>query len=122
VSWFNKLPGFRRSPAGLEWKLLRRLPLIAVVGTALPILFAVAAGLLLGGAEASSTDAKLATTLQFVLMGVLVLHWTAVLTIALLCVIVWIMKGPAYVADGYALPDADRPGRPWSARRPAPRT
>jgi len=25
------------------------------------------------------------------------------------CVIVWLMKGPAYVADAYPLPDSDRP-------------
>jgi hypothetical protein len=28
------------------------------------------------------------------------------------CVIVMLMKGPAYVADPYALPDSDRPAGP----------
>lgn len=121
MNWFNKLPGFTRAPAGLEWKVLRRLPLIAAVGTLLPIAGALAAGWLLGGPDAAAADAKLATTLQFVLVGVLVLHWTALLTVALLCVIVWIMKGPAYVADGYPLPDAERPGRTRAAAPPPPR-
>lgn len=31
---------------------------------------------------------------------------TAILTVSIGCVLVIIMKGPAYVADGYSLPDA----------------
>lgn len=113
---FNKLPGFRRAPAGLEWKVLRRLPRLAVIGTLLPIFAALLATSLLGAGEMG--DAKLATTVQIVLVSVLVLHWTVVGTVALLCVIVWIAKGPAYVADAYELPDAERPGPP---RRPTAR-
>ena len=41
---------------------------------------------------------------DFVLIGWVVLHWTLVLTAAIACFIVRVMKGPAYVADGYALP------------------
>jgi len=36
--------------------------------------------------------------------GVVVLHWSLVLTLALGCFIVRVMKGPAYVADAYPLP------------------
>ena len=35
--------------------------------------------------------------------------WTAIFTIAIGCVIVALMKGPAYVADRYDLIDADEP-------------
>jgi hypothetical protein len=38
------------------------------------------------------------------MFGVVVLHWTLVLTLALGCFIVRVMKGPAYVADAYPLP------------------
>jgi hypothetical protein len=31
------------------------------------------------------------------------LHWTLVLTLAIGCVIVMLMKGPAYVADAYPI-------------------
>jgi hypothetical protein len=34
----NRLPGFERAPAGLEWALIRRLPLIACAGIAAPML------------------------------------------------------------------------------------
>jgi hypothetical protein len=35
--------------------------------------------------------------------------WTAVFTVAVGCAIVWIMKGPAYVADPYPLSDSEQP-------------
>lgn len=108
MSAFKKLPGFQRSPAGLEWSILRRLPRIALFGTALPLLAALAASLWLGG---DADGAKLVTTLHVVLASVLVLHWTAVFTVGLGCVIVSIAKGPAFVADAYELIDADRPAR-----------
>ncbi|MBK9244058.1 MAG: hypothetical protein IPM30_04265 [Burkholderiales bacterium] len=106
MSMLNRLPGFRRAPAGLEWTILRRLPLITLVGTVLPVAGALAAAFALGGDPHGD---KLATTVQIVLASVLVLHWTAVFTVGLACVIVWIAKGPAYVADAYELIDADRP-------------
>lgn len=108
MSLMNKLPGHRRAPAGLEWAVLRRLPKIAVVGTALPVVGTAAAALFFGTDAAA---AKLATTIQIVLASLLVLHWTAVFTVALACLIVLIAKGPAYVADAYELIDADRPAR-----------
>jgi hypothetical protein len=102
----KRLPGFQRAPAGLEWTILRRLPMITAAGTAALIAGALAAGLLLGGDPAS---AKLGTTIQIVLASTLVLHWTVAFTVALACLIVLIAKGPAYVADAYELIDSDRP-------------
>ena len=43
------------------------------------------------------------------MVGVVTLVWAAVLTIAIGCVIVWLMKGPAYVADGYEVSHSDKP-------------
>jgi hypothetical protein len=63
MTWLTKLPGFRRAPAGLEWVVLRRLPLITLVGTLLPVAAALAAGAWFG-----ETDPKLATLLQIVLV------------------------------------------------------
>ena len=37
------------------------------------------------------------------MVGVVVLHWTLVLTLAIGCAIVILMKGPAYVADAYEM-------------------
>ena len=52
------------------------------------------------------------TTVDIYAIGVLVLHWTAVLTVAIGAVIVTIMKGPAYVADAYPMEGMDRPDKP----------
>ena len=37
----------------------------------------------------------------------LLLHWTLLFTLAIGCVIVMLMKGPAYVADPYPPPGRD---------------
>ncbi len=105
MSALNKLPGFRRAPAGLEWSVLRRLPLIALAGTVVPVAGALVAALFLADDPAS---AKLNVTIQIVLVSVLVLLWTVVFPAALMSVIVLIAKGPAYVADAYPLIDSDR--------------
>lgn len=106
--WLQKLPGFQRSAPGLEWVLWRRLPRILAWGTALPVVLAV-------GAHLSAPDdppSQLARDLllfDYVIAGVVVLHWTLVLTLAIGCVIVMVMKGPAFVADAYPMPDRDAP-------------
>lgn len=108
MDWFQKLPGFQRTPYGLEWRLLRLMPRIGLAGTALSALMAVAARFLITG----DTAAQLARNLQrfdFMMIGLVVFIWTLVLTVAIGCVIVWLMKGPAYVADGLAVSHSDRP-------------
>jgi hypothetical protein len=108
MTWLNKLPGSRRAPPGLEWKLLRRMPRIFLVGTLLPILVAFSARAL----PLSGSAADIAATLRLVdiyAVSAVSLHWTVVLTLSIGCFIVMVMKGPAYVADAYPLPDAERP-------------
>jgi hypothetical protein len=115
MSLFNKLPGFERAPAGLEWALLRRLPLFALAGTALPLLCYGAVQLAAVWAS-DVVSAKLAMSIEIALASLVILYWTIVFTVALGCVIVMIAKGPAYVADAYPLPDADAP-LPGQVRR-----
>ena len=43
------------------------------------------------------------------MIAAVLLHWTVVATVAIYCFIVFVMKGPAYVADRYELPDEDAP-------------
>jgi hypothetical protein len=108
MNLFNQLPGFERAPAGLEWALIRRLPLIAFVGTAAPMLCLLAVRLAAAWAT-NDAAAKLAMSFEIALASVAVLYWTIVFTVVLGCLIVMIAKGPAYVADAYPLPDADAP-------------
>ncbi len=110
MSQLNKLPGFQRSRHGLEWAICRRLPAVWAWGTALPL--AVAALLWLwapsrGAAAPQDADSLL---LIYQLVGLVVLHGALVLTVAIGCGIVMLMKGPAYVADAYPPPGRDAQG------------
>lgn len=110
MRWLNKLPGYRREPSGLEWRLLRRLPVLLLGGTLVPVLFAVASRLW----PPSGTPVALEAHFQFidiVAIALVVTAWTAVLTLAVGCCVVVIMKGPAYVADRYDLSDSESPRR-----------
>lgn len=106
--WFNKLPGHRKTPAGQERVLLRRLPGILVLGTLALVLLAALARLLPWSGSETEIAAKLGLVdIYAISLGVL--HWTVVLTLAIGAFIIMVMKGPAYVADGYELDDTDKP-------------
>lgn len=110
MNWLKRMPGSRRYPPGLEWVLLRRMPGLFLAGTLLPALIAGLARLLpLKGGEAEV--AAMLQRVDIYAISVVILLWTVLLTLAIACFIVMVMKGPAYVADAYPLPDADKPGR-----------
>ena len=106
MTWFHLLPEQHRASAGLEWRLWRRLPAILAWGSALPGLLAAALWWTLPAVTATAAD-RSAQTLLCALLGVLLLQWTLVLTLAIGCAVVMVMKGPAYVADPYPPPGRD---------------
>lgn len=111
MSMFNILPGFQKSPAGLERKILKRLPRITWAGT----LLIGALALLMRMLPWSGSEAEVWTrihTIDIYLIGLVVLHWTVVLTVAIGAFIVMVMKGPAYVADAYPLVESEHPASP----------
>ncbi|MBP8287584.1 MAG: hypothetical protein KAX57_12200 [Rhodoferax sp.] len=108
MNWLNKLPGYRRTPYGFELRLLRMMPNVLLAGTLLPVLAAWAARSWFSGSSLAELERSI-QTFDFVMIGVVVLVWTAVLTIAIACVIVWLMKGPAYVADAYEVSHSEHP-------------
>lgn len=107
MAWLNKLPNSIRSASGLEWKLWRKLPLILVVGTAIPL--AAAVTLHYATDTDNAVEARWLQTMDYMVAGVVVFHWTAVFTIAIGCVVVMLMKGPGYVADGMDVSHSDKP-------------
>jgi hypothetical protein len=108
MKYLNKLPGSRREPPGLEWALLRRLPMTLMAGTLIPAL--VAFGSHLWPPEGPAVEVyKHLKMIDFVAIASVVTLWTAVLTIAIGCCVVVLMKGPGYVADRYDLSDAEQP-------------
>ena len=108
MNWLQKIPHSVRSASGLEWSVWRKLPMIALVGTILPLL-----GLLLAhvltDADADPEHARWLQMADFLVGAILIFHLTMVLTAAIGCVIVMVMKGPGYVADAYPVSHADRP-------------
>lgn len=103
----NPLPGSRIEPAGLERRVLRALPAMLALGTLLPAAYVLALHwLALGGTEALLRRVDMA---RYVATGAILLNLMVVLHAALLAGIVVVMKGRAYVADAYALPDSAKP-------------
>jgi len=99
MNYLRKIPGYRRYSYGAEWLVLRKIHLIALTGTLLPLVAVGIAYLFLG---LNSHDFKL---LLFFAISLIVLFWTIMTTVGIGCLIVVLMKGPAYVADPYELPD-----------------
>lgn len=96
----TRLPGHRPTPPGLEWALWKRLPAILFLGTVLPALL----GLLWWWTtpDPPSADQQRELLLRtYSLIGLVVLHWTLALTVAIGCIVVMVMKGPGFVADAY---------------------
>lgn len=108
MSMFNQLPGFVRTPAGMERVILRRMPKAFLLSALLPAMAALAARWF----DWSGTEAAVAASIQMVdivAIGVVLLLWTLLLTLSIGAFIVMVMKGPAYVADAYPLVESDRP-------------
>lgn len=88
--------------------LWRRLPFILLVGIAVPLVIASVAWLMGLGNVDAATHRDL-TQWVFMMGGLVVLHLSLVLTLAIGCVIVMLMKGPAYVADPYFMDGTQEP-------------
>lgn len=106
--WLRKISGNTRASAGMEWWLWRKLPAIAAMGTLLPLLVL---GIvhLVNDAGSNAQTARMLQTANYTCWGVIIFNWTMVLTVGIGCVVVMVMKGPGYVADGYWVSHSDTP-------------
>lgn len=106
MNLFNKLHG-RREPPGLEWQILTKLPKVTLVGLMIPVALAILVRML--PPEPGVNIAKHIKSVDIFAIATAITFFTAVFTVAIGCIIVYIMKGPAYVADAYPLQHSDRP-------------
>ncbi len=113
VRWLTPLAPQRRAAPGLEQVVWRHLPSFALWGTLAPLM-AIAVLRLSGADNPAPAEQRAAQLAEFALLGGMFTLWTLLLTMALGCVIVRVMKGPAYVADAYPLPE--RPAQEPSQR------
>ena len=102
MNWLKRLPPTGREPPGFEWFVLRSVPKLMVYGTSL---FVIPFAILQYGIEPSSSS-KL---WELYFIAGLIFFWTMLFTAALCAFIVYLMKGPAFVADAYYLEDSDLP-------------
>lgn len=106
MNFLQKLPGSRREPPGLERRIMARLPLFLAAATAIPFFCYLIAPLF---STSGASAEKYLTGVGIAAIAAILTAWTAAFTVATGCLIVMIMKGPAYVADRYPLIDADEP-------------
>jgi ABC-type Fe3+ transport system permease subunit len=97
-----------REPPGLERVILGRLPVWWLGSTVVPVLIAVFNHWypLAGTVE---EIAKREFLINALCIGAVITAWTAVLTVAIGCIVVIVMKGPHYAADSYPVEHASRP-------------
>ena len=103
---FEKLHG-RRLPPGRELQILKKLPRITLLGSVCIAALSVLVRLL--PPEPGVDAAKHVHTVDIFAIATGITFLTAVLTVAIGCVVVHVMKGPAYVADAYPVEHADEP-------------
>lgn len=106
MSPFNKLHG-RLVPPGRELQILRRLPHVALTGALAIATLSVLVRIL--PPQPGIDVAKHVVTVDIFAIATAITFLTAIFTIAIGCIVVHIMKGPAYVADAYPVQHADRP-------------
>jgi hypothetical protein len=107
MKMLHPLPESRPSPAGMERRVLRVMPAMLALGTMLPALYVLGLHLLaLGGPDEMMRKVEMA---RYVATGAIILNLMVVMQVAMLAGIVVLMKGRAYVADAYPLPDSARP-------------
>lgn len=102
MDFFKKLPNSARYPIGIEWPLLKKIPLIFLIGTVLISLPAV--NIYINSAEISADQYRV----MYVCLGLWFSFTFFVGVIAIGCVLIMLMKGPGYVADAYELPKEDK--------------
>jgi hypothetical protein len=108
MNWLEKSTDSIRTRSGLEWTIWRKLPLIAVAGTILPILLAATLHFVLDS-DTNSAQLRWLQVVDFVVVAVVIFHWSMVLTVGIGCCIVMVMKGPGYTADSYQVSHSDQP-------------
>jgi len=110
VKYLKKLPNSVREAPGFEWTVMKKLPLALGLGTLLPLVMSLANRFFASQGVVAGEIAKHIKSVDILAIAIAVTVWTAVMTIAIGCFVVMMMKGHAYVADAYELEDSEHPG------------
>ena len=100
----------QRYDRGLELVLLARMPRLILAATAIPLMVSLIARLSLYLTSSNNIESmKTVMSVDIFSIALLITFWTALFTLAIGCIIVWVMKGPEYTADSYHLQDSENP-------------
>jgi hypothetical protein len=105
-----RLPAPRPEPPGVETHILKSLLRWFFWGSLFIVEPSLLARLFEWNTEVVNEELML-ISIDIAVIAVLILYWTVLFTIGIGAVIVKVMKGYAYQADSYPLPDAERPKR-----------
>ncbi len=89
--------------------MLCQVPRMLVAAVALPVLLSLLARLWAGDAYGEA-HARQLQLFDFMMLGLAGTALWLIAVLALVCMIIWVMKGPAYVADAYYLPGTQPAG------------
>ncbi len=106
MKYFKKSNNQRYVP-GLEWVILKKLPKYLIAGTLIPALMS--AMVRFSPFQFGNDVVKQQMSVDILAIAIVITVWTAVFTIAIGCIVVWVMKGPTYTADSYKLQDSNHP-------------
>lgn len=97
-----------RSPPGLERVLLRKMPAVLLGAFAVPLFMsAIARAFPMSGT--AEEIAKYQSSIDILGIAICIAVLTGLFVVFIGCILVVLMKGPAYVADAYDLVDSEKP-------------
>ena len=99
----------RLVPPGLEYRILKMLPRITLIGAMIPVAMSVLVRIM--PPKPDVDVAKHIKSVDIFAIATEITFLTAMFTVAIGAVVVHIMKGPAYIADPYDVSHSDRPVR-----------
>lgn len=103
----RKLHNNHHAP-GLEWKVLRKMPLLLAASIFIPgLMLLISHGYPFEGL--ADDIVRLRVGIDFIAISIFFTAISFLIAIGILCLTIHLMKGPAYVADAYPLNDADEP-------------
>ena len=97
----SKPVSVKPAPQGLEWVLLRLLPVLGGVGALIPLVGLGLGRLVWGGMAAAQWEVA-----EFWLMGATVVYWSVFMTVLVACTIAWAFRRGKTML--FAPPPADR--------------
>jgi hypothetical protein len=101
-----------RYPPGIEREILRKIPKYLLGSIIIPLFMVMFVRLPPIESLFTSTVeevVKLHTTIDFLSIAIFVSVLPIIIAVTIGCIIVILMKGPAYIADAYDVDDADEP-------------